>query len=377
MAILTPAQLQTNNASTYTTNGVGSITGATARSFNVDFISSSITVSQTGSMSVATASYAATASLLLGSVASASLATTNLYTASVSNNIITFTKGDASTFNLTVATGSATTTFPFTGSAIISGSLKVTGSVFIADSLTVSDNITCNDGIFTGNIYATNTLKLYPDGNTGNGTTILYENTTIGQVGTNTLQVTGSTTLTGSLKVTGGFQVTGSANISSTLEASIIKAPAYLMVNTIYDNSGGTIILEPGAQTIAKTLFQVIGTSTVTGSLQVTGSSYGNVVAVTVASNTASIDLAAGNFFTATLSNSATTFFNFTNVRPGLTANLILTTGTVSTASFSSNVKQPSGSSYLPTSGSGRIDALSVAAVDTSNLYLVASKFFI
>jgi hypothetical protein len=252
MAILTPAQLQTNNAATYTTNGVGSITGANARNFNVDFISSSITVSQTGSMTVlsssfaltasfaatignvVSSSYAATASLLLGSITSASLATTNLYTASVSNNTITFTKGDASTFSLVVATGSAASaTFPYTGSAIISGSLQVTGSV------------------------------------------------------------------------------------------------------------------------------------------------YGNVVAVTVASNTASIDLAAGNFFTATLANSATTFFNFTNVRPGVTANLVLTTGTVSTASFSSNVKQPSGSSYLPTSGSGRIDALSVAAVDTSNLYLVASKFFI
>jgi len=231
MAILTPAQLQANNAATYTTNGVGSITGATARAFNVDFISSSITVSQTGSMTVLSSSFAATASLLLGSVTSASLATNNLYTASVAGSTITFTKGDASTFSLVVGAGAAP--FPFTGSAIISGSL------------------------------------------------------------------------------------------------------------------------------------------------QVTGSAYGNVVAVTVASNTASIDLAAGNFFTATLANNATTFFNFTNVRPGVTANLVLTTGTVSSASFSSNVKQPSGSAYLPTSGSGRIDALSVAAVDTSNLYLVASKFFV
>lgn len=192
MAILTPSQLQSSNASTYTTNGTNSITGAAARSFNIDFISSSITVSQTGSMSVASASVAISASY-----------------------------------------APAVATFPFTGAAVISGSLTITGSV------------------------------------------------------------------------------------------------------------------------------------------------YGNVVPVTVASNTASIDLLAGNFFTVTLANSATTFFNFTNVRPGLTANLVLTTGTVSTASFSSNVKQPSGSAYLPTSGSGRIDALSVAAVDASNLYLVASKFFI
>ena len=187
MAILTPSQLQASNNATYTTNGVGSITGATANSFNVDFISSSITVSQTGSMSVASASRA-----------------------------------------ITSANG-----FPFVGSGL----------------------------------------------------------------------------------------VTGSVNIS--------------------------------------------------------GSAYGNVVAVSVASNTASINLAAWNFFTVTLANSATTFFNVTNPLPGVTANLFLTTGTVSSASFSSNVKQPSGSAYLPTSGSGQIDALSLVAVDSSNVYLVASKKFV
>ena len=121
----------------------------------------------------------------------------------------------------------------------------------------------------------------------------------------------------------------------------------------------------------------VSGNNTITGSLTITGSAYGNVIAVSVASNTASINLAAGNFFTVTLANSATTFFNVTNPLPGVTANLILTTGTVSSASFSSNVKQPSGSAYLPTSGSGQIDALSLIAVDSSNVYLVASKRFV
>jgi len=231
MAILTPAQLQSSNASTYTTNGTNSITGATARSFNVDFISSSITVSQTGSMSVASASVAISAS----------------YAPTVP-------------------------TFPYTGSAQITGSFGVT---------------------------------------TGQGLEF---------------QVTNTGTIIGNA-TTDVHAITGSVNIS--------------------------------------------------GSLTITGSAYGNVVAVTVASNTASIDLAAGNFFTATLGNNATTFFNFTNVKPGLTANLILTTGTVSTASFSSNVKQPSGSSYLPSSGSGKVDALSAIAVDASNLYLVASKLFI
>jgi len=72
-----------------------------------------------------------------GSITSASFAQTAsftpnaLVTASVSSNNLTFTKGDGSTFNLTVDTGSGGggSTFPFTGSAIITGSLGVTGSI--------------------------------------------------------------------------------------------------------------------------------------------------------------------------------------------------------------------------------------------------------
>ena len=52
-----------------------------------------------------------------------------LITASVVSNIITFKKGDGSTFPITVNTGSGGgVTFPYTGSATITGSLIVTGS---------------------------------------------------------------------------------------------------------------------------------------------------------------------------------------------------------------------------------------------------------
>jgi hypothetical protein len=54
-----------------------------------------------------------------------------LVTASAVDNVITFTKGDGSTFPVTVNTGSAAAAFPYTGSAIISGSLGVTGSISV------------------------------------------------------------------------------------------------------------------------------------------------------------------------------------------------------------------------------------------------------
>ena len=60
-----------------------------------------------------------------------------LTTASVSLNTITFTKGDGSTFPITVDTGSGGggSTFPYTGSAIISGSLTITGSLIVSNNI--------------------------------------------------------------------------------------------------------------------------------------------------------------------------------------------------------------------------------------------------
>jgi hypothetical protein len=90
------------------------------------------------------ASNAVTASYVLNAISSsfaatASLAPNSVTTASVSLNTITFTKGDTSTFSLTVDTGSGGgggSGFPFTGDAVITGSLLVSGSgVTITGSL--------------------------------------------------------------------------------------------------------------------------------------------------------------------------------------------------------------------------------------------------
>ena len=115
-----------------------------------------------------------------------------------------------------------------------------------------------------------------------------------------------------------------------------------------------------------------IGTNIFSGSLLISGSVYGNVTEQPVASNTSSIDISTANFFTITLGSSATTHISASNVRAGQSVNILVTTGTNSTASFSTNIKQPSGSFYLPTSGSGNKDILSLVAFDSSNLYLVA-----
>ena len=99
------------------------------------------------------------------------------------------------------------------------------------------------------------------------------------------------------------------------------------------------------------------------------------MVNLSIVSNTASIDLNAGNYFTGSLSGSV--FFNVSNVRPGETAIIKLSTTGIPTASFSSNVRQISGSAYVATSGSGQTDILTLVSMDATNVFLLNSKKFI
>jgi len=178
MATKSEIIVESNN--TYVPNTSGLITPQLVQTLNTDWINASIFPEQTGSMSVKTA---ATASFLLGSVASASfsafavsasqsatasfaqtasfalnvpatssfaisasfaqtasLATRNLITASVSSNIITFTKGDNTTFTITVAQSGSVTSASYADIAnqANSASLATTASFAISSSRSIS-----------------------------------------------------------------------------------------------------------------------------------------------------------------------------------------------------------------------------------------------
>jgi len=91
-----------------------------------------------------------------------------LTTASVNLNTITFTKGDGATFPITVNTGSVGSTFPYTGSAIISGSLTVTGSVNISGSTTqVGNNNLLGNTTLSGSITISGSVNAQADINLG------------------------------------------------------------------------------------------------------------------------------------------------------------------------------------------------------------------
>jgi len=128
-------------------------------------------------------------------------------TGSVSGNVLTFTKADASTFSLTVATGSGGggAAFPYTGSAEITGSLGITGSFRgYVNTLSVASS-TASIDMNNGNFF---TLNLP----TSSTTHITMTNIKAGQ--TINLQVSQSSANTGSIafapniKFAGGFDYT-------------------------------------------------------------------------------------------------------------------------------------------------------------------------
>lgn len=124
----------TASGSSHTIIGTLNATSSQAVSASFALTASYVTASSIIG-TVTSASYALTASYALNAGSGGTISTASLLTtASATSNVITFTKGDASTFTVTVATGSGGTAFPYTGSANITGSLNVVGPLTITAS---------------------------------------------------------------------------------------------------------------------------------------------------------------------------------------------------------------------------------------------------
>ena len=99
------------------------------------------------------------------------------------------------------------------------------------------------------------------------------------------------------------------------------------------------------------------------------GSIRGEVNALSITSNTASLDCALDNFFTLQLVSGSNTFINPSNILPGQTINLRINTTGSATVSFPSSVKQVSGSAYVPTTTTG-VDVVTFISFDATSLLL-------
>jgi len=195
---------------------------------------------------------------------------------------------------------------------------------------------------------------------------------------TGSLTVSGSSTFTnigpavfsGSVGSTQGFTGSLQGTASAALTASF--AQGYVLnSNTssfVLNSQTSSFIISTQTGSLATT-----GSVTFTGNQIVTGSTRGNVTALSIASNTASMDLSVGNFFTLQLVSGSNTHINPSNILPGQTSILTLSTTGSATVSWPSSVKQPSGSAYVPTTTTG-LDILTLASIDSSTIYVVAVK---
>jgi len=351
-----------------------------------------------------------------------------LVTASISDATITFTKGDASTFDITVNNVSNADSASYATNAdkvYISASSEAAILPVILGGPSDLDNYTDARVDVGANLgYDPSTSILYSptfsgnlSGNADTATTASYAATALSSsyaltasyaenAGSGGFPYTGSAAISGSLRVlvsgsADGYTITSGSltgslidNLGTPTGSEAIKHLVYLSQaeynaitpdgNTMYVISGSGDVVE---NLIVSSSLEVSGSTVLTGSLSVTtstalsgslvvsgsttitGSLVGNVSALSISSNTASMDLNTGNFFTLQLVSGSNTYINPTNIKAGQTINLLVSTTGSATVSFPSSVKQVSGSSYVPTTTTSK-DVVTFIAFDNTSLYL-------
>ena len=190
------------------------------------------------------------------------------------------------------------------------------------------------------------------------------------------LDVSGSSTFKNNAVITGSLVIENPTDTTvfsltqgGTSAYAISQGGGFDTVLTIPTNAthtftgGGTNIYIFEAPTRVNNTFTVSGSAIITGSLR------GEVKALSISSNTASLNCALDNFFTLQLVSGSNTFINPSNILPGQTINLRVNTTGSATVSFPTSVKQVSGSAYVPTTTTG-VDVVTFISFDATSLLL-------
>lgn len=124
--------------------------------------------------------------------------------------------------------------------------------------------------------------------------------------------------------------------------------------------------------------YATTGSNTFVGNEIISGSLRGRVISLSVVSQTASMDLSLGNFFTLALPSSSTTFLNPTNIQPGQSIQLLITQPAVTgSLRYPDTVLFATGSAYSASVFANSKDILSFLSLDSTNLYGVSVKNFV
>jgi hypothetical protein len=299
--------------------------------------------------------------------------------------------------------------FPYTGSAIITGSLILTGSATMGaggshyNAINIQNRGTTNTITADGN--SIGTIAIGHSNITGKGAALFMGYANIdqnyangqdnGAIGWQNVFSTGNFTSRNlilgsgnSISGDGNYRVVVGGNVNSQ-EGGSYGAVVGGNLNRIttgnngailggtsntasHDNSvviGGANITTAAASTVYVPNFNVSGSSTFKASTVFSGSVRGEVNALSITSNTASLNCALDNFFTLQLVAGTDTRIEPSNILPGQTINLRVNTTGSATVSFPTSVKQVSGSAYVPTTTTG-VDIVTFIAFDNSSLFL-------
>ena len=178
-----------------------------------------------------------------------------------------------------------------------------------------------------------------------------------------------------------GHAISGSSNYALYMNSGDIFSN--IAQNWTLVSSTNALNIQSGLFNIDTTNKNIIasGSSTITGSLIVTGSVVttgsvlGNISTLTIASQTASMDLSKGNFFTLTLANGVNTHIVATNVKAGQTINLLVTQGSpAGTVTFNPQFKWGTSFAYSASAVVNSKDLVSLVTFDTSSIYGAAIK---
>jgi hypothetical protein len=407
----TKQELIAENEASFPNNNSGFITPTILREFNADMINSLVDEisynEYTASITEESASFSQRITDL------EELSGSNAFiSASFTNNTLTFTQVDGDT--TTVAGIASTGSNVFTAGQTISGSLTTTGNVKFGDAVADAHTITGSLGV-SGSTSLNGTLTT--TGNAKLGDAVADSHTITGSLG-----VSGSATFRGNLVVTGSVNSTGNINTNNLSVYNSIdfrdsyarielnpggsdfiecEEDAYFNINTIqglnlqagngvrvsnpatdegkfYIGSTNELSIESsypnlyvlneagGVIGIGHTI--ITEDTSILSNVQVSGSVSNRVNTITVASNTASMDMGIGNSFVLTLPTGSTTHLRATNVRAGQTVNLLVKQAAAATGSLtlSSAFKSPFGYPYTPTATGSAQDILTFVTFDST-----------
>lgn len=400
MSQISKQALIVDNNQSFPTNNAGEITPSDLRAFNVNMIDSlvneipyqSFTASVTNSINLLNAFTASQqpSFTALNSFTASQLTINTGYNAATSslNNSVSVLQSQTS--QLTAFTGSINqiqsagitlgnaTRFNFSGLMTASITANVGGN--IADISLINDNTKIGTASF--NAFTASTDSSINNLNQFSASTLLRLTNIESTTASLNISVSNLNQYTASQST---FNASATASISQLLSLSASLSGGYatqgeldavsasLNANKLNTSSFNAFTESVNLSISASA---TTGSNSFNGSQTITGSVYGNVVVLGIASQTASMDLSTGNFFTLTLVSGSTTRLTATNIKAGQTINLTVNqpTASVGTLSYGNTFKFPSGVTGSVTAVSGAIDILSFITFDTTSVYSAITK---